>query len=162
MNDLIYLGKIVNTHGIKGEIRIISDFKYKSEVFKANGIIYINNTKYIIKSYRHHKIYDMVTLYDINSIGDALNIKGYDMYINRDDYKFSGILYEDIIGLDVYDNDTYKGKVSEVLNTKKYDLLVIDGLKKHMIPNISEFIKNIDLENKRINVNYIRGLDNED
>ena len=34
---LIYLGKVVNTHGIKGELRIISDFKYKNTVFKVNN-----------------------------------------------------------------------------------------------------------------------------
>ena len=34
--DYIYIGKIVNTHGIKGEVRILSDFKYKDRIFK-NG-----------------------------------------------------------------------------------------------------------------------------
>ena len=35
--EYIYIGKIVNTHGIKGEVRIISDFKYKNEVFKIDN-----------------------------------------------------------------------------------------------------------------------------
>ena len=52
---LIYLGKVVNTHGIKGELRIISDFKYKNTVFQVNNKIYIDKNIYIIKSYRHHK-----------------------------------------------------------------------------------------------------------
>ena len=161
MDNLIYLGKITNTHGLKGEIRIISDFKYKIDVFKENNVVYINNIKYIIKSYRKHKSYDMITLENINDINEAEELKGLNIYVKREDYDF-GILNEDIIGLDVYDNDTYKGKVVDILNSNKYDLLVIDGVKRHMIPNIPEFVKKIDLDNKKINIEYIRGLDNED
>ena len=138
--NLIYLGKIVNTHGLKGEIRIISDFKYKMDVFKVNSVIYINNNKYVIKSYRYHKIYDMITLDDIDSIEKAEELKGLDVYINKEDYLFKGYLNEEIIGLDVYDNDTYKGKVIDILSTSTNDLLVIDGIKKHMVPNIDEFV----------------------
>ena len=47
--NLIYIGKLVNTHGLKGEVRIISDFKFKDVVFKKNNNIYINDNKYIIK-----------------------------------------------------------------------------------------------------------------
>lgn len=160
--NLIYLGKIVNTHGLKGEIRIISDFKYKGDVFKINNIVYINNSKYIIKSYRFHKVYDMITLQDINNIEEAEMLKGLDIYINREDYVFDGFLYEDIINLDVYDDNKYKGKVVDILKTTNNDLLVIDGLKKHMVPNIPQFVKKVDLDNKKIYIEYIRGLDNED
>lgn len=160
--NLIYIGKLVNTHGIKGEIRIISDFKYKKDVFKENNNLYINNTKYIINSYRLHKMYDMVTLQGINSIEEALTLKGFKVYINRDEFKFDGYLNEDLIGLSVYDKDLYKGKIIEILKTKSNDLLVIDGIKKHMVPNIDIFVKNVDLENKKMEINYIEGLDNED
>ena len=159
---MIYIGKIVNTHGLKGEIRIISDFKYKSDVFKINNPIYINNNKYIVKSYRYHKIYDMITLENINSIEEAENLKGLGIYINREDYKFDGYLNEDLIDLDVYDNDKYKGKIIDILKTSVNELLVIDGIKKHMVPNIPEFVKKVDLKNKKIYIEYIRGLDNED
>ena len=158
---LVYLGKIVNTHGIKGELRIISDFKYKDTVFKINNKIYIDNKEYIIKSYRHHKMYDMVTLEGINDIDSALKLKGEYVYISREDYKFDGYLNEDLIGLDVYDKDIYKGKIVDIVKSKKYDLLVIDGIKRHMVPNIKEFIENVDLDKKQINIKYIRGLDNE-
>ena len=160
--NLIYLGKVVNTHGIKGEIRIISNFKYKKDVFKPNNFIYINDTKYLINSYRVHKMYDMVTLDGITNINDAQNLKGLNVYISRDDYSFDGILNEDLIGLDVYDKDVFKGKVLEVLTIKDRNLLLIDGKKRHMVPYIPNFIEKIDLKKKRIYIKYIRGLDNED
>lgn len=160
--NLIYIGKLVNTHGIKGEVRIISDFKYKKDVFNKNNNLYINNTEYKINSYRPHKMYDMVTLQGINSIEDALTLKGSKVYINRDEFNFNGYLDEDLIGLSVYDKDLYKGKVIDILKTKTNDLLVIDGLKKHMVPNIDVFVKNVDLKNKKIEIDYIEGLDYED
>lgn len=160
--EFINVGKIVNTHGLKGEIRIISDFKYKKNVFKKDNIVYINKEKYIINSYRFHKIYDMITLMDINDIETSEKFKGLNIYINRDDYKFNGYLDEDLIGLEVYDKDNYKGVVVEILKTNTNDLLVIDGKRRHMVPNIKEFVKEVDIKNKKIYIEYIRGLDNED
>jgi len=160
--DLINIGKIVNTHGLKGEIRIISDFKYKKDIFKTNNIVYINDNKYIIKSYRFHKIYDMITLENVDTIEKAEELKGLNIYINRTDYKFHGYLNEDLIGLEVYDNEIYKGKVVDIVKTVTNDLLVIEGNKRHMVPNTPTFIKEVDLENNKIYIKYIRGLDNED
>ena len=160
--DLIDIGKIVNTHGLKGEIRIISNFKYKKDVFKVNNLIYINDKKYIIRSYRFHKIYDMITLDLVNTIEEAEKLKGLNIYINRADYKFNGYLNEDLIGLDVYDKEVLKGKIIDIVKTISNELLVIEGSKRHMVPNIPEFVKSIDLNKNRIYIEYIRGLDNED
>ena len=64
--------------------------------------------------------------------------------------------------MSVYGNNTFIGKVTDILNNGVYDILVIssDGV-KNMIPNIDEFILNIDIVNKRIDVNLIDGLLNE-
>ena len=45
MDEYVYIGKIVNTHGIKGELRLLSDFKYKDRVFLENRKIYIGEDK---------------------------------------------------------------------------------------------------------------------
>lgn len=160
--NLIYIGKLVNTHGLKGEVKIISDFKFKDVVFNKNNNIYINNDKYTINSYRKHKMFDMVTLEGVNDIDDALNLKGNNIYIDKNEYVFNSYLNEDLIGLEVYDNETYKGKITDIYKTSANDLLVVEGNKKHMVPNIDTFIKKVDLENNRIYINYIKGLDNED
>ena len=83
----IYVGKIVNTHGIKGEVRILSDFKYNDKVFVKGFNIYIGKNKdnKIINSYRYHKIFDMITMVGINNIQDVLVYKGRDVFVNRDD-----------------------------------------------------------------------------
>ena len=66
--DKVYVGKIVSTHGIKGEIRILSNFQFKSKVFVVGKKIIIDDKDYVIKSYRHHKNFEMVTLNEYNDI----------------------------------------------------------------------------------------------
>lgn len=156
-----YLGKLVNTHGLRGEVKIISDFKYKDIVFKEGNTIYIKEVPYTIKSYRTHKNFDMVKLDGVTKIEQAEVFKGNNVYINRNDYKFPGVLDSDLIGLNVYDKTKYKGKIVGIEKSFLYNLLIVDGVKRHLIPNIDKFIKEIDLENNKIYINYIKGLDNE-
>ncbi len=160
--DLIYIGKLVNTHGIKGEVRIISNFKYKKDAFKTGNTLIINNDKLVINTYRTHKNYDMITFQGINDINDILKYKGSNVYISREELNINGILEQDLIGLEVYDKDKYMGKVVDIYKTKKDDLLVIDGINKHMIPNIPAFIKKIDIDNNKIEIKYIKGFVDED
>lgn len=161
--NYIYLGKIVNTHGIKGEIRILSNFKYKKEVFKINNKLYIGNNKeeITINTYRVHKEYDMITINGINNIDEVLKYKGQDIYFDKDSIKIDGILDEDLIGLEVY-TDHYIGKVEEILSSTVQQVLVVKNNNiTNMIPYVEEFIKKIDLKNKRIDINEIEGLINE-
>lgn len=162
--DLIYVGKLVNTHGLKGEVRIISDFKYKNDVFKKGRNLYIgkNNYKLEINSYRKHKIYDMVTFVGINSIDDVIKYKGDNVYIDRCEFEFEGILDEDIIGMEVYADDNLIGKVISILKNSVHSILVVEkNGKKNMIPYVDEFVKNIDIKDKKIEINVIEGLIDE-
>ena len=162
--NYIYIGDIVNTHGIKGEVRIISHFKYKSFVFTKGTFLYVgaSKIKLEIKSYRKHKIFDMVTFVGLDDINDVLKYKGEPVYIDRNEVKIDGILNEDLIDLDVYDNDSFIGKVTDILNNGVYDILVIEkDSTRNLVPNIKEFVKNIDLNTKKIEINMIEGLINE-
>lgn len=161
--NYVYIGEIVNTHGIKGEVRIISDFKYKKEVFKKDFNLYIgeDKTKLVINTYRIHKNYDMVTFIGINDINDVLDYKGKKVYINRDEIEFSGILDTDIIGLEVI-TDKKIGIVKDIMKTKAHDILVVEeNDSRYLIPYIKEFVDKIDLKNKKIYIKEIEGLINE-
>jgi len=162
---LIYIGDIVNTHGIKGELRIISDFKYKKEVFKKGMKLYIGrfHNVEVINTYRKHKNYDMVTLDGLNNINDVIMYKGDSVYINRDDIKIDGYFNEDIIGLSVISNNENKGIVRNILKNKAHDILFIeDNGNNHMVPFVDEFIEKIDLEDKKIYIKEMKGLFDED
>jgi 16S rRNA processing protein RimM len=153
MNKVV-LGKYVNTHGIKGEIRIKSNFPYKSKVFKINNEIIINDKVYIIKSYRVHKDYDMVTLDGINSINDIPFPKNIKVFIDRDKYlSKKEYLDSDLIGFIVY-NSKIEREVLDIvyLNDKKKLIKTNSGY----IP--FELVKDVDLDNKKILVEEVDGL----
>ena len=157
--DLVYVGKIVNTHGIKGELRIRSDFEKKELVFKVGNKIIIENKEHIIRSYRFHKIFDMITIDEYDNINDVLCFVGKNVYVSRDSLKLndSDYLLSDLIGLNVIFNDTVYGIVKDYSNDSN-PLLQIEFDKIYYIPINSNFIKNVDLVNKNIIVENIEGL----
>ena len=63
--------------------------------------------------------------------------------------------------MSVYGNDSFIGHVTDILNNGLYDILVVDGNSRSLIPNIDEFVLNIDVEGKRIDINMMEGLVNE-
>lgn len=158
---MIYIGKLINTHGIKGEIKIKSDIDYKNEVFKKGNHLYISNKKFTIKNYRIHKNLDMITFEEINNINDILEYKGQNIYIDKEEIK-NITLNEELINYEVY-SDRYIGKIIKLMKNKIYDILVVKNEEKeYLIPNIKEFVTKIDSENKKIYINEIKGLINED
>ena len=111
----------------------------------------------IIKSYRKHKNYDMVVFENINDINDAIVFKGDEVYIERADLKIDGYVDEDIIGLKVYDEDKLIGIVDTIIKNKQEILVIKNKEKTYMVPFVDEFVS-IDLENKKLNLNVIEGL----
>jgi 16S rRNA processing protein RimM len=157
---MIYIGNLVNTHGIKGEVRIISDFKYKDIIFKKHSYLYIDNDKLEINSYRTHKNYDMVTFNGFNNINDVLKYKGKKVYISEDEFTFPDILPEKLIGFKVY-SDKKIGEVSDVIKTKAHEILIVKNDKgTFQVPYVKSFIK--EIKNDIIYINVIEGLINED
>ncbi len=159
--EYIYVGDIVNTHGLKGELRIISDFPYKDQIFKTDFKLYVGQRKeeLIIKKYRQHKIYDMVTLNGVDDINEAIIYKGDAVYINREDLRVGDYLDEDLIGLKVYSNNKLLGVITAIRTSKAHKIVVVND--KYLIPKVSAFINKIDLDNKRMDINEIEGLIDE-
>ena len=152
----IIVGKYVNTHGIKGEIRIKSNFKYKDKVFLVGNKLYLKDKEFLINSYRVHKGYDMVTFKGINDINLVLPYKGLYVYFEKKDLNLTNDEYldSDLIGLNIYINNKIYDKVSEIRyinNNKK--LLVVN---KKLIP--FELIKKIDFDKKIIILKEVDGL----
>lgn len=161
--NYIKIGKIVNTHGIKGELRIISDFPYKDRVFMKDFNIYIgiNKTKEVINSYRHHKIFDMITLKNYNNINEVLKYKGSLVYIKRDDLilKDNEYLDSDLIGFSVIINNKLIGTVLDFENHSINKIMVVkNNLKVVLIPYNYDIIDSIDTIKKEIIIKNIEGL----
>jgi len=159
----IYIGKIVNTHGIKGEVRIISKFKYKEKVFKKDMIIYIgsNKDKEIIRTYRPHKNYDMITMSEYDNINQILKYKGQNVYIDKSDLNLDSNEYldSDLTNIDVIVDDQIVGRVKQIERYEKNNLIIVNnGVKDFLIPFVHDIILNVDLKKRIITVKNIKGL----
>lgn len=158
--NYLCIGKLVNTHGIKGEVRILSKFKRKELVFKKDFKFYIgrNKNEYIVESYRVHKNFDMVVFKDNYNINLVEFLKGSYVYVNKDDIKLNEneFLAIDLIGFSVIIDDKLIGKVIDVVETNANDVLVLDF--NIMIPYVKEFILNINKDDKTILVKNVKGL----
>ncbi len=152
----IYVGKIVNTHALKGEVRIISNFEFKDRVFMPTNTLYIGQFKSpeTIETYRHHKQFDMVKFVGIDYINDVLKYKGDAVYIDYEllHLKEDEILESEFIGMNVYNNDTLIGKIEEYRNDNGNKVIRIND---KFIPYNKDFISKIDKTNKSIYMHNI-------
>ena len=158
----VLIGKLVNTHGLKGEVRILSDFKYKDKVFIPGMKIYIGKNKICeeINTYRHHKVFEMITMNGYTDIDQVLKYKGDYVFVNKEDIHLGENEYldEDIIGLNVYVDDRCLGKVRKIENHNGNEILVASGEKDFLIPYNFDIILSINLKEKCIMVKNIPGL----
>lgn len=150
MNEMIYIGKTVSTFGIKGELKVISDFEYCDKAYKVGNKVLINNIEHVISSIRYHKNYVLLKIDNLNNINDILKYVGFNIYIKRLDLNLSKdeFLYKDLINSEVIDEDDTKlGKVIEVV--KGINVLIkVKGTKEFYIPLIDNYVKRFDLDKK--------------
>lgn len=157
MNNYIEVGKIINTFGIKGELKIASDFEYKDKIFRKDFPIYIGELKEkeLICTHRVHKNYDLTTFKGYTNINEVLKYKGKKIYAIREDLKLNNneYLLNDLIGFEVYDEDKILGIVIDYELTPSNVLFKVKGEKTFYIPNVSEYIKEINTLDKKIITN---------
>ncbi len=160
--NLISIGKIVNTHGIKGEVRLLSNFAEKKLIFKKGFPIYIGEEKQkeIIQTYRHHKQFDMLTFEGTSDINEVLKYKGKKVYINKDDLhlKEEEYLLEDLIGMKIISKGEELGIVNDILDTPAGKLLSVAFAKNYYIPYNNVYIKQVDARKKEIHGENIKDL----
>ena len=163
MDEFIYVGKIVNTHGLKGEIRILSDFEKKDKVFIPGMTIYIGRKKEkeVINSYRHHKVFEMITMKGYSEINEVIRYKGLYVYVKKEDLNLSNNEYleSDLINLNVYVKDENIGLITDIRDSGHNKFLVIKTKEKEVfIPMQDEFIKEVNLKDKKVVIEPIKGM----
>jgi 16S rRNA processing protein RimM len=155
----IQVGKIVNTHALKGELRIVSNFEFKNQVFNVGNKLYIGRfkTEEAIETYRKHKNYDMVKFTNKGYIGDVLPYKGDPVYILKESIKLGEdeLLESDMLEMEIILNDKVIGKIEEYRNDNGNKLIMVND---KYIPYNKDFIDKIDKQNKKIYYKGIEGL----
>ena len=155
------VGKIVGTHGIKGELKVKSDTSF--DRFKKGNKLYIEKEEEIIvNSHRQHKGMELITINNLTNINDVLCYVGKDLYVphNREELEDGEFYYEDLIGLDCYDSkNNLIGSIIDLQEVPQGLILEIKSKSKTiLVPFVDEFIKEIDLENNKLSINEIEGL----
>ncbi len=160
----VYVGKLVNTHGIRGEVRVLSNFELKDKMFKPKTKIYIGDEKkeFTIRSYRPHKKFDMFTFEGIDNINDILMYKGKKVYFNKEEIFGDEVLREDLVNMDVYFENKQIGVVKDILLSQAHDILEIEAKKTFLVPYVDEYILKVDVKNNEIHLQSVEVFLNED
>ena len=168
MYEYLHIGEIVNTHGVRGEVKIIpltDDIRRFDDL--TNVYIEDNDTtrkEYEIESVRYHKQFVIMKFKGIDDMDTAMKLKTKFLAVHRKDaVKLPEDTYFicDLIGLTIIDDDLGEvGKIEEVIKTGSNDVYVVEeiGKKQVLIPVIDEVVKSVDIDEKKIVIEPLKGL----
>lgn len=158
--NLIPAGKLINTHGVRGELKAevwldsVAFLKKYKRIFTAAG-------EKKILSCTEHKGFAILRLEGIDDVNEAMKYKGSEFSICKDDVKLpaGSFFLSDIIGARVVEEDGRElGVLTEILENPAQRIYVVTGETEHLIPAVKEFIRSTDLEHKCITVHLIEGM----
>ncbi|QEA32416.1 ribosome maturation factor RimM [Secundilactobacillus malefermentans] len=169
------VGKIVNTHGIQGELKIVSATDFPDQRFKKGSSLHLfkdekdeSPIKQLkIKAARQQKNFFLVKFEGFNNINEVEQYKGMTLKITDEDRDEEELedgqyYYDDIIGLKVVDESNQLiGTISEILPLGPNDVWTVKREKQAdlLLPVIKQVVKNVDLENGQVTVELMEGME---
>lgn len=162
--EFIKIGKIINTFGIKGELKLDVYTDFIDERFKKDTTVYVGEDKiaFVMKNFKIHKDYLLIQFKDNEDINLVEKYKNMYVYKSKDDIKplkEGEYYFSDLINLDVYVNEELIGKVIKVESGIRSNYLRINtNDQEKLVPFLPTFIEKVDLQNKKIVVKKIEGL----
>lgn len=171
--EWLNVGKIVNTHGVRGEVRVVSKTDFPEERYKKGSVLYIfkqnqkEPLKVTVASHRQHKQFDLLTFEEVGSLNEAEQLKESILKVEKEHL---GLLdegefyFHEIIGCEVYDEeDKLIGQIKEILTPGANDVWVVGrkGKKDALIPYIPSVVKTVDISSKKVHIEVMEGLIDE-
>lgn len=165
MSEYFKVGQIVNTHGIKGEVKVIV-LTDDPNNFKRYGKVLVDDTWRKIEGVKFQKDRVILKLEGINSMNDAETFKQkYLKVLRSDEPELPEDTYYivDIIGATVYDtNGKDLGVISDVIQTKNNDVYWIKKPKELLIPVLEHIVLDINIEEKKVIISPVGEWQDED
>lgn len=173
MANYLEVGKIVNTHGIRGEVRVQSTTDSPEERYKKGSklVVKLAENEYIpvtVKSHRVHKSFDLLTFEEYANINDVEHFKTHYLMIDEDLLPELGdneYYANHLIGSQVVNEANEAiGKLSDILFLPANDVWVVkrQGKKDLLLPNIESVIRDVNMDDKIITVHVLEGLDTDE
>lgn len=160
--DFLEVGKIVNTHGLRGEVKVVPWTDYPEVFEDISGVYLPDGTPLTVKGVKYQKNNIILKFSELNHIDEAERLKGKVISASREELgEPDGYYIADLIGLEVVTSDgEVVGKISDVFKTGANDVYEVErkGAKPLLLPVIESVIKDVDLENARVTVNLLDGL----
>lgn len=158
----IKIGKIVNTKGLKGELKIYPYTDYP-ERFEEFNHIFIDDNEYIIEKVTYSKNnMSVIKLKGINTVEEALKMKDKFVSINRSEFRIldeNEYFLIDLIGLNVFNNNEKIGVLTDVLTDRAQDIYIVKTDEREiMIPAVKKYIEEVNIGEGYIVVKSIEGL----
>lgn len=165
------VGKVVNTHGIKGEVRVISSTTNPQErFFEGAPLIWFGKDgereDLTVRTHRTHKTFDLLAFEGLGNVNDVERFVGGTLRVSEDmllELPENEFYIHEIVGSVVIDNDSGEeiGKLKEVLSPGANDVWVVQRPNKRdlLLPYIEEVIIDVDVENQVVKVHVMEGLD---
>ncbi|MEW6378348.1 MAG: ribosome maturation factor RimM [bacterium] len=164
--DLVQIGKIIGTHGNKGEVKVylLTDFPERFQSLKEVFLVTPSGRRSLaVESVRFHKSYVILKPQESHTMSDAEKLKGAAICIPEEEvYPLGEDEYYcfQLIGMEVYTEEgLFLGVIEDIFPTGSNDVYVIkDEHKEYLIPAIKEVVKEVNLERRRITVHLLKGL----
>ncbi|MFT8703147.1 MAG: ribosome maturation factor RimM [Oenococcus oeni] len=161
------IGRVINTHGIAGELKIDFNTDFPEQRFAKNSELLIAGEKLVVQSSRPFKQFWLVKFSDHENINLVERYKGEDIFINeRKEPRLSEgeFLVSQIIGLKVIDEKGNSiGKIADSFHTGANDVWTIkkSNGKEILIPYIDQVVKKVDLQTSTVTIELLEGLDED-
>ena len=167
MENLLQVGAITQTHGIKGEVKVfpttddVNRFKKLKTVLLDTGK---ENIELEIEGVKFFKQYVILKFKGIDNINDVEKYKGMSLLVTRENavkLKKNEYFIADMIGMKVITDDEKDfGILKEVMQTGANDVYVIKTVdeKEVLLPAIKQCILEVDIENQLMKVHIMKGL----
>lgn len=161
--EYLEAGKIVTTHGIRGEVKIMP-YTDTPELLCEFDRLFMgkNHTEIIIERSRVFKNMVIAKIEGIDTPEDAEKLRNKMLYMHRDDLELDEDTYfiQDLIGMEVKDNENgfIYGKIIDVMQTGANDVYVIQGDREYLIPAIPDVVISTDIDNNIMLIKPLEGL----
>ena len=152
-------GQIVSTHGIAGEVKILP-WCDGPEFLKEFDTFYIEGTAYPVEQARVHKNMLLCKLSGVDDMNAAQVMKNKVVCIDRSDARIpeGRVFISDLIGLPVYADGQEIGVLKDVYTGPANDVYIVKGEKEYMIPAVSEFLEDVNVDEGYVRVRLIEGM----